>query len=61
MKRIVASVVVVAVAVVAIWLVGKALGFEVGLLSSLAISIVLTLVLNLGLAAFRSGKMRKSQ
>lgn len=60
MKRIVASIVIVALAVVLIWMAGTALGFEVGLASSLAISIVLTLVLNLGAAAFRSGKMRNS-
>ena len=52
MGRILSSVVFVAVAVVIFWAIGELLGFEMSLMSSLAISIVLTLVLNLGLAAF---------
>ena len=57
MGRILSSVVFVAAAVVVLWAIGELLGFEMSLLSSLAISIVLTLVLNLGLAAF-SGRRR---
>ena len=47
------SVAIVAAAVVVLWLVGQAAGFHVSLWSSLLISVALTLLLNLGLRAFR--------
>lgn len=52
MGRILSSIVFVAAAVIVLWAIGRMVGFEMSLMSSLAISIVLTLVLNLGLSAF---------
>lgn len=58
-RSIIRSVGIVAVAVVVIWLLGRLVGFHMSLWSSLAISVVLTLVLNLALGAFSRGRRPK--
>ena len=60
-RSIIRSVAIVAVAVVAIWLLGLLFGFHMSLWSSLAISVVLTLVLNLALGAFSKGRRRTTR
>ncbi len=54
MKGILSSLVLIAVVVLAIWLIGQAFGFEIALIPSLVISVVLTLVLSLVLRGFRT-------
>lgn len=41
------------VLIVALWLVGQVVGFEVSLLGSLGLSILLTLILNVAMRGFR--------
>ena len=50
--RLSSTIVFVVIAVVAMWALTEALGFEMALVSSLVLSVGLTLVLNLGVRAF---------
>ena len=54
MKRLSTSLLVVVLAVAAVWLIGNAAGFELSLFWSLLISVGLTLLFNLGVLAFGS-------
>ena len=60
-RSIIRSVGIVAVAVVVIWLLGRLVGFHMSLWSSLAISVVLTLVLNLALGALSKSRRSKGR
>jgi hypothetical protein len=54
MKGIASALVISVILIVAIWLVGKTLGFHVSLLGSIGLTVALTVILNLVLAAFSS-------
>lgn len=57
-RRIITSLLIVAVAMVVIWALGQAAGFRFDLGWSLAWSLGLTLVINLFIGIFTSGRRR---
>jgi hypothetical protein len=52
------SILIVVLAVFALWVISVLLGFRISLLSSLLLSVGLTLVVNLGMRAFRRSSSR---
>jgi hypothetical protein len=59
MKGIASALVISVILIVAIWLVGETLGFQVSLLGSIGLTVALTIILNLVLAAFSSRRGRR--
>ncbi len=60
MKSMSVAILVSVLTILAFWLVGQALGFNVSLLGSVGLTIALTVVMNLVLAGFASRGRRPS-
>lgn len=59
MQGMAVSLLISILAIVAFWLIGRAVGFHVSLVSSIALTAALTVVLNLAIGMYRSRRMRR--
>lgn len=60
MPRLGPSILISVALIVGMWLVGQAMGFHVSVIGSIALTVGLTLVLNLLLGAFRRRDVRRT-